>query len=189
MTLRFSRFAECTEEERAAVTDYYAEATYFHACAQGWSGPLGDSPKLSAFMERVAGLVTRIDAAIQKFEVATPCEVYFGSGSGYSCVGSLAGSPERFIGLSYQYPGYTSTSVHREVAEDFVRARAGGSLLPVLLRISLPCGVRVLPIDEVTGQCGEGEVLLPRNVRFTIKDASNVLIDGVEPGVLLLELA
>lgn len=189
MSLRFSKRGECTEEERAAVTDYYAEATYFHACAQGWSGPLGDSPKLSAFMARAAGLAGRIDAAIEKFEVAEPGEVYFGSGSGYSCIGSLGGPPERFVGLTYQYLGYTSTSIHRSVAEDFVRARASGSLSPVLLQIILVPGMRALPVDQVTGQCGEGEVLLPRKSRLVIKAASSVRIDDVEPDVLLLELA
>jgi hypothetical protein len=140
-------------------------------------------------MGRAAGLAARIDASIDKFEVAAPGEVWFGSGGGHSCIGALGGPPERFVGLTYQYLGYTSTSIHRGVAEDFVRARASGFLSPVLLRITLVPGMRALPVDQVTGQFGEGEVLLARKALFTVTAASSVRIDDVDPDVLLLELA
>jgi hypothetical protein len=101
-------------------------------------------------------------------------------------VGDADGDERIRGGFTFSYPGYTSASTDRSAAENFLRTRASGAKQPVLLEINLGAGKHALPIDVAAGQCGEGELLLARNERFTVANAEMVQVDGVS--VLLLRL-
>jgi hypothetical protein len=179
---------QLTEPERGACTDYYADATFLHACAQGWSGEFRDSPQFRSFVEKCPQLVKHLDLAIQKFEMSADEIVFSGHGRGISVIGSLSGPPGAFIGLRYCYPGYTSTSEDRGIAENFLRAKASGAKTPVLMEFHLKKGQRILPVSMVTRQGGEVEYLLGRSVEFEIANADSVRIQGVDQDILHLVL-
>lgn len=184
------RLEELTPAEIAACTEYYADATLLHACAQGWGGQFPDSQRLQAFLDRCAPLVQALDRAIQKFEVSEDGVVFSGHGRGLSVIGSLYSASDRFIGLTYCYPGYTSTNADRGTAENFLRTRAAGARTPVLMEFRLRKGQRILPMSIATlGQGGEAEYLLGRAAEFQIVEADFVTIQDVDQNVLHLVLA
>jgi hypothetical protein len=98
-------------------------------------------------------------------------------------VGSLTNSPERYKGFTFRYPGYTSTSVDRLAAENFMRTRASGAK-----QLLLRPGQHALPLDVATGQFGETEFLLGRNETFTVANARMDRVHGIADDVLLLQL-
>ena len=139
-------------------------------------------------MAQAAQVATQLDSAIGKLELVDDGVLYSGHGRGFSVIGSLRGNPEQFVGLKYRYPGYISTSSDRGKAENFLRTRAGGGGTPVLLELRLIRGQHMLPMDVGTGQVGEAEYLLPKNLEFDIVDARWTRIDGVENNALHLVL-
>lgn len=188
MAMAIIQTEELTQAERAACTEYYADATFLHACAQGWSGEFSDSQRLQSFLDRCGAIVQGLDRAIQKFEVSENSVVFSGQGRGLSVIGSLSGAPGRFIGLKYRYPGYTSTSADRGTAENFLRARAAGAQTPVLMEFRIRKGRRILPISIVTGQGAEAEYLMGRAAEFEIVGADFVTVQDVEQDALHLVL-
>jgi ADP-ribosyltransferase exoenzyme len=131
-------------DERSALEEYSASAAFLHACAQGWERELEGYRDLQVFATgRARFLALNLDSAIQKHELAENATVYSGHGRRFSVVGSLAGDPNRFVGLNYKYPGYISTSSVRRVAEDWLRARTTHGT-PVLLELRLPRGQPIL---------------------------------------------
>jgi hypothetical protein len=188
MAIEFQDAKPLTDDERAAATRYQVDSAYFHAVSQGWSEDLKGS-KFTDFKNECWQFVPHLNSAIEKFEIKTGGTVYSGHGYGMSVVGSLIAPPDRYKGFEFRYPGYTSTSIQRCAAENFVRTGvSGGVQQPVLLEINLRPGQHALPLDFATGQGGEGEYLLPMNSRFTITDAEMVRVDGVSSEVLLLHL-
>lgn len=180
----FVRLAELTPEERAACDAYQKDATYFHACSQGWSGQFPDSPKFSDFLSRCPDLARHLDTAINKCRVETAGIVYSGHGLGLSVLGSLLGEPDDYVGFRYSYAGYTSTSLDRAAAENFLRTRSSGSRTPILLAIHLTPPQNALLLGN-----HESEVLVPRGATFSITQASRIRVSGVSQDVLLLKLA
>jgi hypothetical protein len=149
---QFAKIAELTEDEVAACTEYYRDATLLHAAALGWINMVDDSEVLRAFHLRCGTLVRQLDQAIEKFRLYEDTTVYSGHGRGLSVVGALRGDAEQFRGLQYCYSGFTSTSLDRGVAENFLRTRSSGSQFPTLLEFRLRARENILPISEVTGQ-------------------------------------
>jgi ADP-ribosyltransferase exoenzyme len=188
MTIVVRVVTPLTKAECDACSTYYQDAALLHACAQGWSANFYDSPRMQEIIRSAADLTARLDSAIQKFELTENGIAYSGHGQGFSIVGSLRGNPQQFIGLKYCYPGYISTSSDRGKAENSVRTRAGPVGTPVLLELRLKHGQRVLHMDAATGQIGEAEYLLGRNLEFELIDAEFIKIDGVKSGVLHLVL-
>jgi hypothetical protein len=188
MPIVVSRLSTLNEGERAACTEYRSDATLLHACTQGWSGEFNDSPRMQSMIKRAAQLSGLLDSAIQKFALIGDGSVYSGHGRGFSVVGSLLGVPRTFIGLSYRYPGYISTSADRGTAENFLRTRAGKVGTPVLLQLTLKKGQRLLPMNIATEQDDEAEYLLERNLAFKVIDAEFAKIDGVDRCALHLVL-
>jgi len=188
MSLSFKNRANLSSEEVKACESYQTDATFLHACTQGWSGQFPGDETFQAFLSRCTRLAANLRSAIDKFEVDEPGVVYSGHGLGISVLGSLVGRPAQFIGLEYSYPGFTSTSEDRSVAEKFLRSRASGGRLPVILEINLKSGQKALPFSRVTSGVGEGEVLLPPGALFKIIDAQIIKIDQVEQKVLHLTL-
>lgn len=117
-----------------------------------------------------------------------PGIVYTGHGLGISVLGSLVSDPKKYIGFEYSYPGFTSTSLDRLAAENFLRTRASGSRMPVLLELELSPRQKALPFSEVTNQVGEAEVLLAPNASFRIIDATMISVSQVSKPVLHLRL-
>ena len=173
--LNINRCGELTAQEREACSHYYASSVFLHACAQGWSGEFADSAKFQAFLVESPTLVNGLDEALKKFVVSSAGTVFAGHAKGFSVLGSLLfDSPDFYRNSVYCYPGYTSTSYIREIAED----RLSGGGRPVLLEFKLREGLNALPMDEATGQCGEFEVLLPRSAKFRVEDACSITIRG-----------
>jgi hypothetical protein len=186
MAIAVKRVQSLTPEECEACGAYYADATFWHAMAQGWSvNDLRLSPEL---FPKIGILSKHLDKAVQKFQLFAAGVVFSGHGRGISVVGSLGGPPDKFVGLKYCYPGYTSASSDRGTAENFLRTRAAGARTPILLEFRLKNGQAILPMDNATGQCGEGEYLLPRHLEFEISAAALVRIEGVTRDVLHLVL-
>ncbi len=188
MTLSFNKLASLTADEMSACGDYQGDATFFHACTQGWSGEFTDSQKFRSFLQRCSAVCGYLDAAINKFEVKTSGVVYSGHGLGLSVLGSLVGQPEDYVGFSYSYPGFTSTSEDPRAAENFLRTRSRGARTPVMLEIRLHSGQKALPFHQVTNSVGEAEVLLPRSAMFAVIEAKYIRVDDVKQDVLQLTL-
>jgi hypothetical protein len=189
MSVATVQLAELTQQERDACTEYYADATFLHACSQGWSGAFPDSKKFEKFREGAKDLVAHLDKAIPKFQVSVGGIVFSGHGTGISVIGSLIGPAEQFVGFRCCYPGYVSSSVDRAAAESFLRTRSSGARMPVLMEIKLEKGDSALPMDRATGACGEAEYLLKRSIVFEVIAADLVRIQGVEQDVLQLGLS
>jgi hypothetical protein len=176
-----------TDDERRACAEYSASATFLHACAQGWEIELPNYGQLDEFVaQREGDLRRRLDSAIQKFELAADGTVFSGHGRPFSLVGCLFGQPGQFVGLRYRYPGYTSTSSERGVAEANLRPRATRGT-PVLLEFHLKRGQRILPVPAVV-RAGEAEYVLGRREQFNIVDAGTAIVEAVAEPVLHLVL-
>jgi hypothetical protein len=166
---------QLTNDEKDACTQYYKDATGFHAFAQGWG-------HLHPATAQIFHLTPLIDSAIEKFEVDVGGTLYSGQ-NGRSVFGSLQiRHTNKLEGQRYCYPGFTSTSTAREHAES-VALRFE---FPVLFEIAVRNGVRALPMDPATGQCGESEVLLKRSTLLEIEAAT--FIDIAQTRVLELVL-
>jgi hypothetical protein len=159
------------------------------ACQADHRMTLGGFPAYQAFIWS-GKLVALKSATSLRYETTSDATVYSGHGNGVGVVGALGhNDPERFLGLTWQYRGFTSTSSWKEKAEDFVRTRAKCTPdTPVLLELCLPAGFRLLPM-EVLGpdSTHEAEFLISPNVPFKIVAASHVTVEDVQ-NVLHLKL-
>ncbi len=190
MPISWKKLEALSTDELDAAHNYYAESKFLNASAQGWSGEFPDSKKLGEFLTKCASLVGHLDSAIRKHVVEVGGPIYSGHGTSIGCIGSLRGSPEKFVGLRYRYPGYISSSEDVEVANNFVRTGASVSRsdCPVRLSIELIKGQNVLPLSSTTGQGAEMEFLLPRQSELEIVHAEMVEIVGIPQSVLSLNL-
>ncbi|SRR5258708_2024936 len=181
--------AQLTADEREACRSYQVDSTFLHAVAQGWLGAFDDREKVSKFRQRCLEIAKNLDSAIEKYELCEDAVVYSGHGTGMAVIGALSGEPAKFVGLTYCYNGYISTSAERWKAENSLRNKASGFRMPVLLEVRLPRHQRILPLDEATGQGHEFELLLGRSVQFAIFDAAIEQVQDVQQPILRLRLA
>jgi hypothetical protein len=145
-------------------------------------------PSFGAFQKSYKEITTNLDSALGKSILQQDITLYSGYGRGYSILGSLTGEPARFVGLTYRYPGFISTSESRLIAEDkFLRAGAATGTRPTLLEFRLPAGQHALDM-HVVGHQGEIEYILPWKQPFRIIDAQQRPVTDVNDVVLHLVL-
>jgi hypothetical protein len=133
-----------------------------------------------------SGKLALLASVTSKYELVRDLTVYSGHGNGAGILGSFGSRElERFTGLRWQYPGITSTSSVRGVAEDALLKRQGN---PLLLEFRLGPGFRLFPMAE-TGQDHEFEFLLPPDFpcavmsaeQIPVRDRANVLYFILQP--------
>jgi hypothetical protein len=70
----------------------------------------------------------------------------------------------RVVGTVLSDLGFTDLTIFEEVARRYVRGT-----YPVLARVDIPVGVRVLPLFKVIGS-DEGDILLARGTQFLVTE-------------------
>ena len=108
-------------------------------------------------------LVDNLDTAIAKSVTAKPVVVARGVPSASRAFGE--GGAENAVGKVLADPGYTSTSLNREVAKNF---SAVGDPDAAIMEIKVPAGAPALSMRRAMGGSDEHEVLLPRNAALKI---------------------
>lgn len=177
-----------TQEERDALGKYGAESTYFHAAHQGRGEELSTHPEYTTFLQNSAGWLVQIDSALSKSTLRTDKVLYSGHGKGWGIRGSLTGDPAKFIGLTYRYAGYISTSaVEIKAVESFLAKTANPGSFATLLELRLPAGFPAVDMNDA-GVQGEFELLLGRGHPFEIVDASEFQNPEVPTSILRLVL-
>ena len=176
-----------TEEEREAASSHGSNAILFHACLQGRSDEVSNQSGFDEFRSRVKNQVTALDAAIETCSLTEAATLYSGHGRGLFVRGALSGDAKKFVGLTYQYRGYISTSSSRDFAVSFLAKRAESNSLPTLMEFRLPTNFPVLDMN-CAGHHGEFEFLLGRNRLFKIVDANEIRLRDVAELVLHLVL-
>ncbi|MGH1572774.1 hypothetical protein ACRAWG_21525 [Methylobacterium sp. P31] len=173
---------ELSPFEREALSHYGADSTFLHAVAQGRATEFSGNQKFEEFLKLCRQRVESIDAAIASSALAEPATLYSGHGTGFAVRGSLSGNPSSFVGLTYRYPGYISTSSELSFCRDFLYKRRSAMSQPTLMEFKLPLDFNVIDMAH-GGHFDEFEYLLGRNNIFRITGAS--VIDG---DVLILVL-
>jgi hypothetical protein len=177
-----------TVQEKLAGKSYGADSEFFHACWQGRANDVVHHPNYVAFANTFPSITSDLDAAVAKSILQSDVVLYSGYGRGYSILGSLTGDVARFVGLSYRYPGFISTSESRLIAEDkFLRVGAAPGTRPTLLQFRMTAGQCALDMHEV-GHQGEIEYLLPRDQLFHVVDAQQIRVQNVLDPVMHLTL-
>jgi hypothetical protein len=168
-TPNFERIAELTEAEREAARAYTSDSVRLHHVMQGRDG-MGCA-LLDRGLVALQAQVPLIDSATRKFRLAEEALLYAGIGNGYPAVGSLwDNDPARFVGMSYHYSGFFSTSTDPGVAHHFMEV--GNTFRQVFLTIRAKPGLLGLPTYLLGADSGhEGEVLVAARTSFTIVDA------------------
>lgn len=176
-----------TPDEIDAVKAYASDAGFFHAICQGRQ----EDVALLAFQQFIRTAKAHqagLDRAIGKCTLYGSATLYWGHGRGLAIRGSLCGDPDAFVGLSYRYPGYVSTSSVEEVAiQSFLAKRTFCGSLPTLLEFRLPATFNTLDMN-MAGAQGEFEFLIGRKREFVIIGASYFDVDKVPDPVLRLVL-
>jgi len=164
-----------TDQERAALQHYGADSTFLHAAVQHRGADFGSHPEWADFTSRCAELLRDLDSAILTSRLLAAARVYSGHGNAFAVRGSLDADPSAFVGMTYRYPGYISTSVSREFCQEFLDKRRRRGSRPVLMTFELPAGLHAIDMKH-GGHHGEFEFLLGRDLSFRISGAS--LEDG-----------
>jgi hypothetical protein len=127
-----------------------------------------DCSPFQGCLEQLMGLLPHLVSAAKSYELTEPLELHAGLGNGYSALGSLwPNDPRDLVGLEFTYGGVFSTSVHREIAENFMVV--GNTFRPVLLTIEAQVGLRGLPTAVLgSDNTHEGEVIVAAQTRFRI---------------------
>ena len=157
-----------THEEMAALSHYGADSTFLHAHFQGRLGDFQYHPNCADFIGNCRSIIDALDGALAKSSLSVPAQLYSGHGNGIGIRGSLTGTPASFIGLTYRYPGFISTTTDVGVANNFLEKK---DLRPTFLKLNLPAGFSAVDMKH-GNHFGECEFLLGRNIRFTIVDAA-----------------
>lgn len=176
-----------TESEIAAARSYGAEATFFHAVAQGATEELTSNARFNTFLGTAATHGSALGSAIAKCRLTQDLTVFSGHGRGGWSRGALGGDPQRFVGLEYAYPGFISTSLQEEIALRFLGKREHPGSHPTLLELRLPAGYPALDIG-LAGAAGEFELVIGRHARFDIINAAQFTVVGVSDPVVRLVL-
>ncbi len=174
-----------TPAEIEAASAYRSESGMFHLFYQSHGNlALDQYGGYAEFLK--SGKLALLASVTQKYELLRDARLYSGHGNGAGVLGTFGSSDlDRLTGLRWQYPGITSTSLEREVAEDTLVKRQGNL---VLLEFRLCPGFRLFPM-AATGQDHEFEFLLPPNFpcavlsaeRIQVRDRANVLCLVLQP--------
>lgn len=172
-----------TDMETKAARAYSSESGLFHlACQAAHNMILSKFEPYQLFL--CSGKLSALKSATSsKYELTAGATLFAGHGVGGGVVGGLGCSkPEAFVGMKWQYRGFTSMSASQDTAEAFVSRTAKTPLdSPVLLEFHLPAGFRLLPM-EVLGadSTHEAEFLLAPNLQLEILKAGRGTFGGVD---------
>lgn len=179
--MTYKKLGDLKDDEIKAARAFGSDSGHHHRIAQGIRDC--DCIKGYAKFQNNACIVTRaISNAIKKLELTKPMTVCSGIGWGRVAVGSLTSQDlSKFVGLTYQYPGFISTSDDAGIAERFIRnGYKVCSDRPLLFVFNLPTGFNVLPMKELGADNSyEHEFLLDRNLEFEIKDVTTYDLEKV----------
>jgi hypothetical protein len=164
-----------SEVEVDALSNYGADSTFFHAVAQRREGVFAYHRQYNGETRRIADQIKALDRAIAASTLDTDSVLYSAQPVGFSVRGSLLGDASKFIGLIYQYPGFTSTTTNEAFRDEFLSKRRDPQSRPAILTFQLPAGWNAIDL-KVGGHFGEFEFLLARNVPYEVVDAS--FVDG-----------
>lgn len=175
MTIRARLQRELTDDERKALSHYGADSNFLHAVAQGRECDLDQDPQWQKFWPKCGEIMRALDSAIAASELAEFAVLHSAYGNGLAVRGSLLGDPEVFIGLTYRYAGYISTSSEASFRDRFLEPRRTAKSRPSILEFHLPAGFAAIDMHH-GGHAGEFEFLLARDTPFDITQAS--IVDG-----------
>jgi len=164
---------DLTADETAALSHYGADSTYLHAVFQDRSADFQHDPQFQAFSTKCRGIVAALDSAIAASRLRDAASLYAAHGNGFGVRGSLRGDPAGFIGLTYQYPGFISTTAATEFRDRFLQPRRGSDSHPTVLELRLPVGFNAIDMHH-GNHAGEFEFLLGRKIPFRITDSTLV---------------
>lgn len=167
---------DLTADEVAALSHYGADSTYLHAVFQGRSADFRHDPQFGEFSNKCLGLVTTLDSAIAASQLRGPAVLHAAHGNGFGVRGSLVGDPASFVGLTYQYPGFISTTAESDFRDRFLAPRRNKKSRPIFLEFRLPAGFEAVDMRH-GNHAGEFEFLLARDVAFRIMGAEIVDTD------------
>jgi hypothetical protein len=176
----YRKITPLTDNEITAARAYTTESGLFHLACQADHGMTLDA--FQPYQEFLCSgkLAALKSATSSKYELTSDATVYSGHGNGTAVVGALGHNDlGRFLGLKWQYRGFTSTSSCKEKAEDFVHTREKSPLdTPVVLEFCLPAGFRLLPMAILGSH--EAEFLISPNCPFKIVTASRITVRSVQ---------
>jgi len=173
MTISVSLARTLTKEEREALQRYGADSTYLHAFAQRCEGNLQHHPSYADEWTKLAGQIRGLDSAIAISTLDSDAILYSAQPVGFGTRGSFVGSPATFIGITYRYPGFTSTSTSTEFRDRFLSKRRDAASRPTTLEFHLPAGWNAIDLSH-GGHSGEFELLLARDKPYEVIDATYV---------------
>src|SRR5262249_34008720 len=106
--------------EKAAARAYGAESGFFHLAVQcDHSLALKEWSPYHAFLG--SGKLLALRRAASKYELTGERTVYSGHANGFGIIGSLGDSDAAlFVGLTWTYRGFTSTTADRAAAIRFL---------------------------------------------------------------------
>ncbi len=186
----YRQIAELTDAEIEAARAYGAESGFFHlACQADHSMALAEFRHYQDFL--CSGKLAALASATRsRCELTGDVTLYSGHENDAGVVGSLGhNDPARFVGLTWQYRGFTSTSSRKDEGEEFIYTRVAAVIAtPVFMEFYVPAGVRLLPMKGLAGLSHEAEFLIPPRVPFEIIAASRATVGKVQ-NVLHLVLA
>jgi hypothetical protein len=167
MTIETRLKRDLTADEKKALSQYGADSTFLHAVAQGRERDLHRDPEWEKFWPKCGRIMRALDSAIAASELAERAVLYSAHGNGLAVRGSLVGDPRTFVGLTYCYPGYISTSSEATFRDRFLEPRRTVKSRPSILNFQLPAGFAAIDMHH-GGHAGEFEFLLARDTPFQI---------------------
>lgn len=163
-------------EEIAALSHYGADSTYLHAVFQGRSTDFQHDRQFHEFSHKCHRIVGALDSAIAASQLRESAILHAAHGNGFGVRGSLVGEPTGFVGLTYAYPGFISTTAEPDFRDRFLTPRRNAKSRPVFLEFRLPAGFNAIDMRH-GNHAGEFEFLLGRNKAFRITGAEIVDLD------------
>ena len=130
---------------------------------------------MARILATCAAALRNLDAAVAASRLLGPAVLFSAHGNGFGVRGSLMAAPSAFIGLTYRYPGFVSTTSDPAFCDAFLAKRRTTASRPTMLEIGLPDGFPGVDIRH-GGHAGEAEILLGRDIPFLVVDAD--IVDG-----------
>lgn len=154
---------------------------------QGGYGPINEALREGGDGGQWAADVRTLDGAIARGVTTAPQTVYRGTTHEGLHRLVAAGKADGLVGRELTMPTFVSTTSDRAVAASF----GAHEQHQVIYRISVPKGVRALPVGIATASHindEESELLLPRNSRFRVTGVGSARTHGRSVPVMSLEL-
>ena len=157
---------ELDDEQRGAIQEYTA------AGYRDINGFLRGTTKLTGTrLSNAKGRIMDIDSAIDRSRLPESIVTY----RGMVDRDKLFSDPQALIGKTITVKTFSSTTLQRQIAEDFGEESKPGANDGVLFRIHIPKGSSALYVSaSKLGGNGEAELLLSRSSKFKIKGIKTI---------------